>query len=93
MTTTTKTIEQIIREMKEYEQMKKELQKELDELKDLAIQYLADIGSDEYSSDEGKITYREVLSKRFATTEFRKRYAELYLAFSHDTVNMRFTLN
>lgn len=86
-------IEQIIRELKEFEAMKKELQTEIDELKEQAITYLEEEGIDEYAGDAGKITYREILSNRFNTSAFRKMYADLYDSYVSITKNYRFTLN
>lgn len=47
----------------------------------------------EFMCDDGKITYREVISKRFASTEFKKLHKDLYEAFTKATSSMRFTCN
>lgn len=93
MTTTTTNIKNLIAELKEYEAIKQELAKEVDRLKDEIIEYLKAEDTDEYTCDEGKVTYREVISKRFATTEFKKIHKDLYEAFTKQTTNMRFTCN
>ena len=84
---------EIIRQLKEYDAMEKELKKEVEALKKEAIEYMTENGIDEYMTDEGKVTYREVISKRFASTEFKKIHADLYNAFCKQTANMRFTLS
>ena len=83
----------IIRQLKEYDAIEKELKKEVEALKKEAIEYMTENGIDEYMTDEGKVTYREVISKRFASTEFKKIHADLYSAFCKQTANMRFTLS
>ena len=89
----TKTINEVIREYKEYQAMKDELEKAMAELKEQAIEYMADAEVDEIVTDEGKVTYRDVISNRFASTEFKKVHADLYKAFTKQTTSKRFTCN
>ena len=89
----THTMSDIIRQLKEYDAMEKELKKEVEALRQEAIAFMTEEGVDEYMTDEGKVTYREVISKRFASTEFKKIHADLYNAFCKQTANMRFTLS
>lgn len=93
--TTIKTIEDIaniIKEIKEFEAMKKALVEEMDKLKDECIEYMEAQGVDEVVTDEGKVTYREVISNRFDSTAFKKsEWAELYKMYTKQTTNMRFT--
>ena len=88
-----KNIGELIRQIKEYEEIKKELMTEVDKLKAECIEYMSDEGIDEVVTDEGKITYREVLGKRFDTTAFKKEYLKLYEEYTRQTVSMRFTCN
>lgn len=83
----------IIRQLKEYEAMEKELKKEVEALKKEAIEYMTEQGIDEYVSDAGKCTYRSVISNRIDTTSLKKKLPELYAAFLRKTENMRFTLS
>ena len=83
----------IIREYKEYQELEAQLKKQMEELKAEAIEIMGAEAIDEYSCDEGKVTYREVLSTRFASTEFKKLHADLYAAFTRKTSSMRFTCN
>ena len=88
-----KNINQIIKEYKEYSAMEKEIEKQLEALKKQAIDYLNENEIDEYMNEDNgdKITYREVISKRFQSTEFRKIHADLYSACTRPTSTMRFT--
>ena len=86
-------INAVIKEIKEYQQMQKDLEKQIDELKAEAIEYLNENEIQEFLCDDGKITYREVISKRFASTEFKKLHKDLYEAFTKATSSMRFTCN
>lgn len=91
--TTNKTtnIKDVIREIKEYQTMQDELKKQIDELKEEAIEWLDENELDEILTDEGKITYREVISKRFNSTAFKKDFADIYDEYTTKTSNMRFT--
>ena len=86
-------IHAVIKEIKEYQTMQDELKKQIEELKAEAIEYLDENEIDEFLCDEGKVTYREVISKRFASTEFKKLHKDLYEAFTKATSSMRFTCN
>lgn len=92
-TTTAKNINQLIKEIKEYQDMQDQLKAEIEALKAEAIEYMNDQGVDEVLTDEGKVTYREVISNRFDTTSFKKSYGDLYAEFTKKTSNMRFTCN
>lgn len=93
MTTTNKTtnIKDVIREIKEYQAMQDELKKQINELKEEAIEWLDENELDEILTDDGKITYREVISKRFNSTAFKKDFADIYDEYTTQTSNMRFT--
>jgi len=88
-----KTIEEIIRELKDYEELKNQLDAEIKALKEDVIEILKARDEDEFTCEDGKVTYRPVISKRFATTEFKRLHGDLYEAFTKTTENMRFTLN
>lgn len=80
-----------IKEIKEYQAMQDELKKQINELKEEAIEWLDENELDEILTDEGKITYREVISKRFNSTAFKKDFADIYDEYTTQTSNMRFT--
>lgn len=90
-TTNTTNIKDVIEEIKEYQAMQDELKKQIDELKEEAIEWLDENELDEILTDEGKITYREVISKRFNSTAFKKDFADIYDEYTTKTSNMRFT--
>ena len=83
-----------LKELKEYNDMMKALKAEIEKLQDECKEYMIDNNVDEVISDDGiKATYREVISNRFASTEFKKVHADLYAAFTKNTSSMRFTCN
>lgn len=90
-TNTTTNIKDVIKETKEYQAMQDELKKQINELKEEAIEWLDENELDEILTDEGKITYREVISKRFNSTAFKKDFADIYDEYTTQTSNMRFT--
>lgn len=90
-TTNTTNIKDVIKEIKEYQAMQDELKKQIDEFKEEAIEWLDENELDEILTDEGKITYREVISKRFNSTAFKKDFADIYDEYTTKTSNMRFT--
>lgn len=93
MNKTLKEMGAIIKEIKEYEEMQKALKTEVEKLKQECIEYMEDQGVDEVLTDEGKITYREVISKRFDSTSYKKEYLKLYESYMKQTASMRFTCN
>ena len=93
MKPTTKNIDETIKQIKEYLVLQEQLKAEIETLKAACIKYLDEHATDEYLCDEGKITYREVLSNRFQSTAFKKIHGDLYKAFVKPTVNMTFTCN
>lgn len=86
-------INEIIKEIKEYQQMQEQLKSEIEKLKADAIEYLDQNQIDEYLCDEGKITYRQVISNRFDSTSFKKDFGDVYEEYLKKTSNMRFTCN
>ena len=89
----TTNINEVIKEIKEYQAMQDELKRQIEALKQEAVEYLESNEIDEYMCEDGKVTYREVISNRFASTEFKKVHADLYEAFTKKTSSMRFTCN
>ena len=89
----TTNIKEVIKEIKEYQAMQDELKRQLEVLKQEAVEYLESNEIDEYMCDEGKVTYREVISNRFDSTSFKKDFADIYAEYSKKTSSMRFTCN
>ena len=84
---------EVIKEIKEYQAMQDELKRQIEALKQEAVEYLESNEIDEYMCDEGKVTYREVISNRFDSTSFKKDFADIYAEYSKKTSSMRFTCN
>lgn len=84
-------INNIIKEIKEYQAMQEALKAEIEALKADAVEYLKANDIDEYMCDEGKVTYREVISNRFDSTLFKKDFADVYEEYTRKTSSMRFT--
>lgn len=84
-------INNIIKEIKEYQAMQEALKAEIEALKADAVEYLKANNIDEYMCDEGKVTYREVISNRFDSTSFKKDFADVYEEYIRKTSSMRFT--
>lgn len=89
----TTNINEVIKEIKEYQAMQDELKRQIEALKAEAVEYLESNEIDEYMCDEGKVTYREVISNRFDSTSFKKDFADIYAEYSKKTSSMRFTCN
>lgn len=88
-----KSINEVIKEYKEYSELLEETKKQLEVLKAQAVDYLNENEIDEVLTDEGKITYREVISKRFDSTSFKKDFADIYAEYQRPSSSMRFTCN
>lgn len=89
----TTNINEVIKEIKEYQAMQDELKRQIEALKAEAVDYLTINEIDEYLCDEGKVTYREVISNRFDSTKFKKDFADVYAEYTKKTSSMRFTCN
>lgn len=90
----TTNINEVIKEIKEYQAMQDELKRQIEALKQEAVEYLESNEIDEYTCEEGKVTYREVLSNRLDTTALKKsEWSEVYDMFVKQTSSMRFTCN
>lgn len=83
----------VIKEIKEYQKIQEELKAEIEKLKVEAIEYLNENEIDEYLCEDGKITYREVISNRFDSTSFKKDFLDIYKEYTKKTSSMRFTCN
>lgn len=91
-----KNINDILAELKQYSQMKKELEAEISKLQDECKQYMTDNELSELFNDDKSIVarYTEVISNRFDTTTFKKsEWGELYKEYTKQVTSMRFTLD
>lgn len=93
--TTNKNINEVMAELKNYMDMKDELQAEIEALQDQVKSYMTEAGVDEVIGENGeKATWRNVVSNRFDSTAFKKsEWGELYKDFVKRSEYMRFTFN
>lgn len=88
-------INEVLAELKQYNQMKKELDAEIKKLQDECKEYMTEHELSELFNDDKSIVarYTEVISNRFDTTAFKKsEWAELYTEYLKKITSMRFTL-
>ena len=75
----------VLSELKQYNQMKKELEAEISKLQDTCKEYMTENELSELFNDDKSIVarYTEVISNRFDTTAFKKsEWSELYQEYS-----------
>jgi Cdc6-like AAA superfamily ATPase len=90
-----KDMNKVLSELKQYNQMKKELEAEISKLQDTCKEYMTENELSELFNDDKSIVarYTEVISNRFDTTAFKKsEWSELYQEYSKKVTSMRFTL-
>jgi N-dimethylarginine dimethylaminohydrolase len=91
----TTNINEVLRELKEYDEMMKALKVEIDKLQDECKEYMVNNNLTEVFTDDKTIVarYNEVVSNRFDTTAFKKsEWRELYDMYLKKVTAMRFTL-
>ena len=90
-----KDMNKVLAELKQYSEMKKELEAEISKLQDECKEYMTENEWSELFNDDKTIVarYAEVISNRFDTTAFKKsEWSELYQEYSKKVTSMRFTL-
>lgn len=90
-----KRMNEVLAELKEYSQMKKEVEDQIAKLQDECKQYMTDNELSELFNDDKSIVarYTEVISNRFDTTAFKKsEWSELYSTYLKRVTSMRFTV-
>lgn len=93
---TNERMNKVLAELKEYGQMKKELDSQIKALQDECKLYMTEHELSELFNDDNSIVarYSEVISTKFDTTAFKKsEWSELYQEYSKKVTSMRFTLN
>ncbi len=86
-------LEKTIHELREMETMKKELEAEIEALKDTLKAALNEAHTEEMIIGTSIVRFTTVTSNRFDSTAFKKTYAELYKAFTKQTTSRRFTIS
>lgn len=92
----TTNINEVLAELKQSIQKKKELEAEITRLQDECKEYMTENELSELFNDDKSIVarYTEVISNRFDTTAFKKsEWGELYQEYTKKVTSMRFTLD
>lgn len=90
---TNNTFKEFIITLKALESQIKDLQDEADAIKDLIKEELTAEGIEEVMIDDYKVIYREVISNRFDSTNFKKEHGDLYKQFTRQSTYKRLTIN
>ena len=72
--------------------MKEELEAEISSIQDEIKAVMTEQNVDELVTNEYKIRWKEVESKRFDTTSFKQKYSDLYNQFTKCSICRRFTI-
>lgn len=88
----TKDINKTVKEIKELTRMKEEIETEIKRLQDNIKAEMVCRDVQELSTDEYKVTWTVITSKRFDTTAFKKTYADLYAQFTKQSETTRFSI-
>lgn len=92
----TTNINEVLAELKQFIQKKKELEADITRLQDECKEYMTENELSELFNDDKSIVarYTEVISNRFDTTAFKKsEWGELYEEYTKKVTSMRFTLD
>lgn len=92
----TTNINEVLAELKQSIQKKKELEADITRLQDECKEYMTENELSELFNDDKSIVarYTEVISNRFDTTAFKKsEWGELYEEYTKKVTSMRFTLD
>lgn len=92
---TTNRINVVLAELKQYTQIKKELEAQITALQDECKEYMSAEQITELFNEDKSIVarYAEIISNRFDTTAFKKsEWSELYTMYTKKVTSMRFTL-
>lgn len=93
---TSRRMNKVLAELKEYNQMKKQLDAQIKALQDECKEYMTEHELSELFNDDNSIVarYSQVISERFDSTSFKKsEWGELYKEYCKKVTSMRFTLN
>lgn len=89
-----KNINELMKELNEYNTMKEELELQIESLKDDIKGYMSENNIDEVLSDDGyKATWREVESVRIDSKNLKSKMPEIWAKFSKVSISKRFTFN
>lgn len=81
-----------IEDLKALEQLIKEAEEEAEAIKDSIKAEMLEQGTEELTVGTHIVRWTTTLTSRFDTTSFKKKYDELYKAFTKQTTSRRFTI-
>ena len=81
-----------IESLRALEELIEEAKAEAETLRDAIKQEMLNRDTEELSAGQYIVRWTSVLSQRFDTTAFKKKYDELYRAFTKQTTSRRFTI-
>ncbi|MDO5445801.1 MAG: hypothetical protein Q4F31_09315 [Eubacteriales bacterium] len=81
-----------VHELRELKRMVEELNTEIETIQDCLKDYMTLKGTDELSGPDFKITWKEVVSRRFDSKNFKAQHSDLYDLFTVATPTRRFSL-
>lgn len=82
-----------IKELKELQALIDEATAEAEAIKDTIKQLMTEQNTEELVAGTHIIRWTTTLTSRFDTTAFKKKYEELYTAFTKQTTSRRFTIS
>lgn len=82
-----------INELRELRRMADELATEIESIEDEIKKHMTDTNTDTLTGKDWKITWKEVTQNRFDTTAFKKKYDELYRAYTKASTSRRFLIS
>ncbi len=88
-----KNINETMKELAEYTALLEETKFQIEALQAEVKEYMTANNIDEVVTDNGKATWREVVSNRFDSTAFKKDFLDIYKEYTKRTAYKRFTFN
>ena len=86
-------IQKLLHELKELEILKDDLSAEIKKYEDKIKEFMSQRSLEELLGDNGeRVIFKPIISKRFDTTAFKKKFYDLYEAYTKTTTNHRFKL-
>ena len=84
-------IQKVLHELKELEILKDGLNDEIKKYENKIKEFMTQRSLEEVLGEEGeRVIFKPVISKRFDTTAFKKRFYDLYEAYTKTSTNHRF---
>ena len=82
-----------IEALNEWEALMQEAKEQAEAIRDSIKAEMLEKGTEELNAGKYIIRWTSVLSNRFDTTSFKKKYSELYKAFTKQTASRRFSIS